>query len=230
MWTYSASQLALLQTQLQAIRDAGWSGIACERLSSVTVGYIVKYLPYYSYGTIDMPNYVDANAVPGSYWALHPVPEPPGRFNHIKGQHYASYVEAYWKTSTYPMIPNGSEADIINYFNTEHTWVPGHRGMIIGTCSEYLHSNNPGTAIFDYSEDPNAILMSLKALYNAGFDIQNFTFFFWSSTLSVFDDGYGGGINSGQSTHGTWDMVKSLQGLPYYPPGTGHSFPTPIWS
>ena len=149
MWTYSASQLALLQTQLQAIKDAGWRGIASEGLSEVTLSYVVKYLPYYNYGYIDVPNYVDANALPSAIIYGQTGPGPNGQWwNHVKGQHTCSYLEAYWKTRPYyAIVPNGSETNVVNYFLTEEPWVPGHRGMIFSLICRLLGSDRVTTGV-----------------------------------------------------------------------------------
>ena len=206
MSTYTESELALFRSQLQGIKDAGWSGISCEGLSVSTVSIIRSYLPFYFYVSAGDPNGVRYNG-------------------HVPGTAIAQYQECYWKDVVYGSGKDDLTAIYLSTFEGDNQYTPHNNGMVLGCFGEYsMYSNKPDARPCDFSEDPGAVLTLLQNMYNAGIDINGFTFYFFNGYHSVIDDGVGGGIHAGMSN--TWNFVQSLNGLPYYPPGTGHSFPT----
>ena len=198
--SYTPAQTQLFDSQMQGIKNAGYSGISCEGLSQLTASMINSCLPLYYSGS------------GSAYWLT-------------KGPIRAMYLEAYYKDSVAGSGANDMSADYLSHFETYNTWTPKpHLGMILGCFGERQIHRNETTVPCDFSEDPGAVLTLLQNMYNAGIDINGFTFLFFNARCSVFNDGVGGGIHAGMSN--TWNFVQSLNGLPYYPPGTGHSFPT----
>ena len=95
--------------------------------------------------------------------------------------------------------------------------------MILGTYSRLVNLVNSSNPIHYCSEDPNAVLVSLRAMHNARFDHQNFAFLFWTGPSAYLMTDVAEALTRDRNAWGLGDSEQFTR-IAILPPGTGRSF------